>query len=103
MSYHWKWASCRMWQTSSNNLGNTCLGRQGHNVESKIKCDNKSFILLEEKGTASSHKWTKHSSTRSLHVKDTLVNPDLKLNFEYFPSDDVIRDYFTKPLQGHAF
>ena len=63
--------------------------------------DNRSAILLETKGKASSSKRTRHINIRYFHVKD-LVERN-RLNIEYASTHDMVADFFTKPLQGAAF
>jgi Reverse transcriptase (RNA-dependent DNA polymerase)/Zinc knuckle len=63
--------------------------------------DNKSAILLENNGKASSSKRTRHIHIRYFFVTDKIHNKDMTV--EYCPTDDMIGDYFTKPLQGRLF
>ena len=63
--------------------------------------DNKSAILLEKNGKASSSKRTKHMNIRYFFISDRIEKKELKV--EYCPTDDMIADFFTKPLQGAKF
>ena len=78
------------------------LMERGYNVEENIIYqDNKSAILLEENGMASSSKRTRHLNVRYFFVKDRIDNNEAKI--EYCPTDEMIADYYTKPLQGKKF
>ena len=63
--------------------------------------DNKSSILLEENGKASSSKRTRHINIRYYFVTDRIGNNELRV--EYCPTKEMIADFFTKPLQGIIF
>ena len=63
--------------------------------------DNKSAILLEKNGRASSSKRTKHIEIRYYYVADRIAKGDLAV--VWCPTDKMIADYLTKPLQGKMF
>ena len=63
--------------------------------------DNKSAILLEKNGRASSSKRTKHIEIRYNYVADHIAKDDLAV--VWCPTDKMIADYLTKPLQGKMF
>ena len=63
--------------------------------------DNQSAILLENNGKKSSSKRTRHINIRYYFITDRVKNGELEI--EYFPTDDMVADYFTKPLQGKKF
>ena len=63
--------------------------------------DNQSAILLENNGKKSSPKRTKHINIRYYFITDRIKNDELKI--EYCPTDNMVADYFTKPLQGKKF
>jgi len=63
--------------------------------------DNKSAILLEKNGRVSSSKRTKHIEIRYYYVADRIAKGDLSV--VWCPSDKMITDYLTKPLQGKMF
>ena len=67
-------------------------------VVGKIQKDNKSAILLEKNGRASSSKRTKHIEIRYYYVADHIAKGDLSV--VWCPTDKMIADYLTKPLQG---
>ena len=77
------------------------LMQQGYNVENKLMQDNQSAIKLEQNGKASSGKRTRHINIRYFFVKDRIERKELFV--EYCPTEDMIADYFTKPLQGALF
>ena len=60
-----------------------------------------SSILLERNGRQSSTKRTKHMDIRYFYVGDHLQNKSLSLH--HCPTDEMLADYFTKPLQGSLF
>ena len=81
---------------------NEFMKEQGYDVKDcLVYQDNKSAILLEKNGKASSGKRTKHLNVRYFFIKDRSDNGELKI--EYCPTDDMVADYFTKPLQGNKF
>ena len=63
--------------------------------------DNQSVILLENNGKKSSSKRTRHINIRYYFITDRIKNGELEI--EYCPTDDMVADYFTKPLQGKKF
>jgi len=63
--------------------------------------DNKSTILLSENGKASSSKRTKHLDVRYYFVTDCIKRGEVKV--AYCPTENMLADFFTKPLQGAAF
>ena len=63
--------------------------------------DNMSSILLERNGRQSSTKRTKHMDIRYFYVGDHVQNKTLSL--QHCPTDEMLADYFTKPLQGSLF
>jgi hypothetical protein len=63
--------------------------------------DNKSAMLLETNGRSSSSKRTRHIKIRYYYVADQIAKGDLRV--VWCPTDKVIADFLTKPLQGKAF
>ena len=63
--------------------------------------DNKSAILLETNGRASSSKRTKHVNVRYYFVKDRIDSGEISV--VHCPATEMIGDFFTKPLQGALF
>jgi len=77
------------------------LLEQGYESSTTVYQDNTSAILLEKNGMESSSKRTRHINIRYYFIKDCI---DKKyLNVEYCPTDDMIGDYPSKPLQGRKF
>ena len=78
------------------------LAVQGEYVPTTtIYQDNKSTILLAENGKASSSKHTRHLNVRYYFVTDQIKKGHVKVAF--CPKQDMIADFFTKPLQGSLF
>ena len=72
------------------------LEAQGLVVRSSVlHQDNKSAILLEKNGKASSSKRTRHINIRYFFVTDQVSKGNLAI--EHCPTDQMIADYFTKP------
>ena len=63
--------------------------------------DNKSAMLLETNGYASSSKRTRHIKIRYYLVPDRIAKGDLRI--VWCPTEQMIADFLTKPLQGNAF
>ena len=81
---------------------NYFLEFQGYNVNSTIMYQgNQSEILLKNNGRASSSKRTKHLNIRYFFITDRIKKGDLHI--EYCPTDNMVADFFTKPLQGKKF
>ena len=75
---------------------------QGYQVQDNILFqDNKSAILLEKNGKASSSKRTKHINIRYFFITDRVKAGDMSL--VWCPTGDMIGDFMTKPLQGALF
>ena len=78
------------------------LEDQGVSIkETVLYQDNMSSMLLERNGRHSSMKRTKHMDIRYFYVSDHIQNKTLSLN--HSPTDKMLADYFTKPLQGSLF
>ena len=81
---------------------NYFLECQGYNVHSTIMYqDNQSEILLKNNGRASSSKRTKHLNIRYYFITDRIKKGELHI--ENCPTDNMVADFFTKPLQGKKF
>jgi hypothetical protein len=63
--------------------------------------DNKSSILLEKNGKASSSKRMKHINIRYLFITDRVKREEVSK--VWCPTGDMIGDFATKPLQGALF
>ncbi len=78
------------------------LKAQGFAVSNNILYqDNKSAMLPEMNGRASSSKRTRHIEIRYYYVADQVAKGDLRV--VWCPMDKMIADFLTKPLQGKAF
>ena len=63
--------------------------------------DNQSTILLESKGRSSLGKRSRAINIRFFAIKDSCDNGELEILF--CPTDGMIADFYTKPLQGKKF
>ena len=63
--------------------------------------DNKSAILLETNGRSSSGQKTRHIDIRYFFLQDRMISE--LLSVEYCPTECMLADFFTKPLQGSLF
>jgi hypothetical protein len=79
------------------------LKAQGYNVQDNIYFfpDNKSSILLEKNGKASSNKLTKHINLRYFFITDRAQNGAVSI--VWCPMADMIGDFGTEPVQGALF
>ena len=74
---------------------------QGYNIgPATIYQDNMSTMALVKKGYSTASN-TRHINIRYVFIKDRVDNEELKI--EYLPTEDMIADFFTKPLQGELF
>jgi hypothetical protein len=75
---------------------------QGFKVEECIlNQDNLSAMLLEKNGKQSSSKGTKHIRVHYFFIKDRVSVKDLSIH--HCPTEEMLTDHFTKPLQGAPF
>ena len=75
---------------------------QGYNVsDNVIFQDNKSTMLLEQNGKASSSKRTKHINVRYFFITDQILKGEVRV--EWCPTQDMIADFMSKLLQGSLF
>ena len=63
--------------------------------------DNFSTMRLENNGRGSSGKKTRHIKVRYFFVTDRIAKGDMRV--EHCPTDMLIADYYSKPLQGKKF
>jgi hypothetical protein len=81
---------------------NNFLKEQGYTTkDTVIYQDNKSAILLEKNGRYSSSKKTRHIDARYFFIQDQYAQK--KVSIQYCPTNNMIADFFTKPLQGSRF
>lgn len=77
------------------------LDGQGYTMgPSVVRQDNQAAIRLLEKGKSDS-KRTKHINTRYFFVHDRIQKGEILL--QYTPTEHMVADFFTKPLQGSLF
>ena len=75
---------------------------QGMKVEHNIIYqDNKSTIQLAENGCHSAGKRSRHLNIKYFYITDKLEQKEMEI--QYCPTDDMVADYNTKPLQGNKF
>ena len=60
-----------------------------------------SAMLLEKNGKKSSTKNAKHINLRYYFIKDRVEAGEVVI--EHFPTEKMLGDHFTKPLQGALF
>jgi len=72
-----------------------------HINDNVIFRDNQSTMKLEENGKASSGKRTRHFNIKYFYITDLIARKELRI--EYCNTDDMLGDYFTKPLTGQKF
>jgi hypothetical protein len=78
------------------------LKEQGVHVSDSILFqDNMSAILLEKNGRASASKRSRHMNIRYFFIADRAKSGELRI--EYCPTEEMLGDFFTKPLQGGQF
>jgi hypothetical protein len=79
------------------------MSEQGYNLDTEIKGDNKSTMLLMKNGKLSSGsgKCTKNLDVQYFYVKDLIDRGIVQLSHRI--SELMIADYFTKPIQGKQF
>ena len=81
---------------------NNFLKEQGYSVGvPNLYQDNKSAILLEKNGMRSSSKRSRHINIRYFFIADCVQKKQLAV--KYCPTNDMLADFFTKPLQGQKF
>lgn len=75
---------------------------QGYEVrDALVHQDNQAAMLLERNGRKSSGKRTRHINIRYFFVCDRIKSGEVSV--EYCPTEEMIGDVFTKPLQGSLF
>ena len=79
---------------------NEFLKHQGVNFTPELMQDNMSTIKLAEKGRSTSDR-TRHIKIRYYFVNQFIENGEMKIR--YCPTDDMVADILTKPLQGDKF
>ena len=78
------------------------LEHQGYPVRKNVLFqDNRSAMLLEENGRKSAGKRSRHLNIRYFFVTNQKAKNNIQI--EYCPTDQMVGDYMTKPLQGKKF
>ena len=78
------------------------LEAQGFGIKDNILYqDNQSAMLLEKNGLSSAGKRSRHLNVRLFYITDRIKRGELRV--EYCPTDEMVGDFFTKPLQGAKF
>jgi len=92
---------------ASDYLPNTIWARmfleaQGYTiVDNVFYQDNQSAMKLEINGRASCGQKSRHIDIRYFFMKDRLKAE--KIRVTYCPTEEMLKDFFTKPLQGSLF
>jgi hypothetical protein len=75
---------------------------QGYGIiENLLLQDNRSSILLERNGRASSGKRTRHINIRYYFITDRVNMKEISI--DWCPTKKMVADYMSKPLQGSLF
>ena len=74
------------------------ISAQGYNCNTVIHQDNEAAMRLELNGKRSSSKRTRHLNIRYFYITDHIDQGWLTVR--HCPTEDMIGDFFTKPLQG---
>ena len=78
------------------------LLEQGYNVsDNVIYQDNQGAMILERNGRSSSGRRTRHIDVRYFFVSDKIKQGEMRV--ENCATEDMVADFFTKPLQGSQF
>ena len=75
---------------------------QGNDLEANtIYQDNTSLIKLGRNGQDSCGQKSRHINIRYFFIKDRIKDEKNKL--KYCPTEQMLAEFFTKPLQGNLF
>ena len=77
------------------------IAQGGSTTEDILMQDNKSAILLQKNWPFSTGKGSKHINIRYFFAVDKIKNKEIKVI--YCPTEEMIADFNTKPLQGKLF
>ena len=78
------------------------LNHQGYKINNNIIFhDNKSSMLLQSNGKASSGKSMKHINIQYFFITDKISKGEVRV--EWCLTKDMVADFLTKPLQGANF
>ena len=77
------------------------MSAQGYKIEKNlVNQDNISALMLENNRKESSGKRTSHMEIRYFFIKDRIDARQVQM--QHFPTELMVDDYFTKPLQGNC-
>jgi hypothetical protein len=75
---------------------------QGYNIDSNIFYqDNQSAMKMEKNGRKSCGEKSRHIDIRYFFIKDVILRENITI--EYCPTEKMVADFYTKPLQGSLF
>jgi hypothetical protein len=74
---------------------------QGYGITTIVNQDNQSTMRLANNGKASSGKGTRHINIRYFFMTGRIARKEVAI--QYYPTKEMLADYFTKPLQGALF
>ena len=75
---------------------------QGYDIKKKtLFQDNQSAIRMEKNGQNSCTGNSRHIDIRYFFVHDRVKSGEIKV--VYCPTESMVADFFTKPLQGNIF
>jgi hypothetical protein len=78
------------------------LEHQGYIIDENILYqDNESAIKIEVNGSKSCSRRSRHIDMRYFFIKDRLESEGIKV--VHCPTEQMVADFFTKPLQGQLF
>ena len=81
---------------------NNFMRAQGYKLSDvEMHQDNKSAPILKTQGKAASNRRTRHLDICFFFVKDKVEKKEIMIKYE--PTEAMIVDYMTKPLQGKMF
>jgi hypothetical protein len=78
------------------------LEAQGYPIKKNLfEQDNESAIRLEKNGRSSAGKQYRHINIRYFFLKDRIKADGIQIN--HCPTEEMLADFLTKPLQGSLF
>ena len=78
------------------------LMAQGQTIlDTLVHQDNQSAMLLERNGRSSCGRRTRHINIRYFAITDHIKNGEIRV--QHCPTDDMLGDYATKPVQGSKY
>ena len=78
------------------------LAAQGYSIQDNVVFqDNQSAIRMERNGRNSCTRNSRHIHIKYFFVKDRVDKKELRI--QYYPTAEMLADFFTKPLQGALF